>query len=98
MMDDGGLLRKYGETGSEECFSELVGRYLPIVYSTALRHVSGNEAMAKDITQTVFIDLARKASMLASRKLIGGWIYTSTCYAARKAWRTEMRRKRRESL
>src|SRR5262249_13932780 len=67
-----------------------------LVYSTALRIVNGDEQLAKDISQNVFIDLARKAGGLGSRAVLTGWIYTSTCFAASKAVRSERRLHARE--
>ena len=37
MSEDAELLRQYAQSGSETAFTELVGRYLPLVYATALR-------------------------------------------------------------
>ena len=68
MTDDAELLRQYAQSGSETAFADLVGRYLPLVYAAALRRVGGDEALAKDVAQTVFIDLARKASSLLGRE------------------------------
>src|SRR6266498_1424264 len=96
MTEDAELLRRYTETGSQEAFTELVRRYLPLVYSAALRLVRGDEWLAKDISQTVFIDLARKANSLAGRELFAGWLYTSTRLAASNILRTDHRRRIRE--
>src|SRR5437016_14083178 len=98
MTEDGNLLRQYAQTGSEQAFSELVRRHLPLVYSAAARQVHGNSAMAKDVAQSVFIDLARKARSLANRELLAGWLYTSTRLAASKAIRSEQRRQIRERI
>jgi len=70
MTDDAELLRQYAQSGSDTAFADLVGRYLPLVYAAALRKVGGNEALAKDVAQTVFIDLAGKASSLRGRELL----------------------------
>ena len=96
MADDGALLRDYAQSGSEDAFAELVRRHLDVVYSTALRAVNGDEPLAKDVCQSVFIDLARKASNLSSRSVLTGWLYTSACFAAAKAVRSERRRQARE--
>jgi RNA polymerase sigma factor (sigma-70 family) len=96
MADDGALIREYSQSGSEEAFAELVSRHLDLVYSTALRSLRGDEHLARDICQTVFIDLARKASRLANRSELAGWLYTSTCFAAAKAVRSQRRRLVRE--
>src|ERR1051326_4062274 len=98
MTEDRELLRQYAETNSEEAFSELVRRHLGLVYSTALRQVRGNEALAKDVAQTVFIDLARKAASLSPRAVLAGWLYTGTRLAVSKAKRGEDRRQQRERI
>ncbi|MDB6039208.1 MAG: polymerase, sigma-24 subunit, subfamily, partial [Verrucomicrobiales bacterium] len=74
---DAHLLREYVECGAEAAFSELVHRHTNLVYSSALRQVEIPQAAA-EITQNVFISLARGASAL-SRHLavdasLGGWL------------------------
>ena len=96
MTEDAELLRQYTVTGSEDAFTELVRRYLPLVYSAALRQVCGDQSLAKDVAQTVFVDLARKAKSLAGRELLTGWLYTSTRLAASNAIRVNQRRIIRE--
>lgn len=98
MTEDGDLLRQYAETGSEEAFSELVHRHLPLVYSAALRQARGNAPLAEDVSQTVFIDLARKAASLSRRQVLAGWLFTSTRMAACKALHREYRRQLREQI
>jgi len=75
---DSQLLREYAENGSEAAFSEIVARYTDLVYSSAVRQV-GSPDLARDVAQSVFTDLARKAGSLA-RKLkendtLMGWLY-----------------------
>src|SRR5690349_7235897 len=95
-MTDTELLRQYVDTGSEPAFEELVARHLPLVYSAALRQVGGDHELAKDVAQTVFIDLARKARSLRHHEVLTGWLYTSTRFAASTARRWEYRRQARE--
>jgi RNA polymerase sigma factor (sigma-70 family) len=96
MTEDAELIRQYAATGSEEAFTELVRRHLPLVYSAALRQVRGDESLAKDVSQTVFIDLAKKAGSLTGRDLLAGWLYTSTRLAASNLLRANHRRTIRE--
>jgi len=96
MVPDSELIQRYGESRCESAFTELVQRYVDFVYSAARRQVGGDAHLAKDVTQRVFIDLARKAPSLSSRTVLTGWLYTSTRYAAAKAVRTEHRRHIRE--
>lgn len=98
MTDDAELLSQYAQKGSDTAFAALVDRYLPLVYAAALRLVRGDEALAKDVAQTVFIDLARKARSLLGRELLAGWLYTSTRLAASKAVRGARRRQLREQI
>src|SRR5690349_19452807 len=96
MTDDAELLRQYSKAGSEPAFGELVSRHLPLVYSAALRQVAGDHELAKDVAQTVFIDLARKAGSLVHHEVLTAWLYTSTRFAANTARRSEYRRQARE--
>src|SRR5215510_14640338 len=95
-MNDHELLQRYSESRCEGSFTELVKRYVDLVYSAALRQVGGDAHLAHDVTQSVFIDLARKAGSLSGRTVLAGWLYTSAHYAAAKVVRTEQRRRARE--
>ena len=95
-MSDSELLQSYSKDGSEAAFTELVVRYVDLVHSAALRQVGGDAHLAEDVTQSVFLDLARKASSLSRRPALVGWLYTSTRFAAANAVRSERRRQNRE--
>ena len=95
-MEDSELLRQYAEDGSESAFSELVQRHIGFVYAAALRQTGGAIHRAEEITQTVFIALARKSRALSSRRQLAGWLYITTRYACAKLKRSEMRRQERE--
>lgn len=96
MSDDAELLLRYARENSEPAFAELVRRHLGLVYHAALRQVGGDAHLAQDVAQTVFTDLARKATALAARPALVGWLYTSTRFAASQVVRSERRRRIRE--
>jgi RNA polymerase sigma factor (sigma-70 family) len=96
MKDDAELLRCYTDEASEEAFTKLVQRYVDLVYSAAWRQVGGDAHRAKDVTQVVFIALARKAAALRHRPALAGWLYISTRLAAMEVMRAERRRQTRE--
>lgn len=96
MLDDAELLRRYAEEKSEDAFAELVRRHLNLVYFAALRQVGGDPHHAHDVAQSVFTDLARKASTLSRRPILVSWLHTSTRFAAAKLRRAESRRRRHE--
>src|SRR5688500_992706 len=95
-MDDIALLRRYVKERSSDAFTTLVHRHVNLVYFAALRQVNGDQGLAEDVTQSVFVDLVRRASSLLERPSLAGWLYTSTRFAAAKARRSEGRRRARE--
>ena len=90
------LLQDYVRNGSESAFAELVGDYIGLVYSTALRIVDGDSQLAEDVTQMVFADLARHARSLTSEVMLGGWLHQHACNVARPLMRSKRRRRARE--
>src|SRR5687768_117855 len=95
-MTDSDLLQRYSRDGSEEAFTELVNRYVNLVFSAAFRQCGGDKQLAEDVTQTVFCDLARKAGKLLEYQALSGWLYTSTRYAASRQVRSLQRRTTQE--
>jgi RNA polymerase sigma factor (sigma-70 family) len=93
--DDMALVREYAASQSERAFTELVGRHLDLVYSAALRQV-GDAHLAKDVAQSVFIILARKAATLGERTILPAWLYRTTRHAAADALKARRRRQQRE--
>jgi RNA polymerase sigma factor (sigma-70 family) len=94
-LDDRQLLEAYAARSSEEAFSTLVSRYLNLVYSAALRQV-GNRQEAEEITQAVFLVLARKAKSLGQGTVLSGWLYQTARLTAANSLRREIRRQNRE--
>jgi RNA polymerase sigma factor (sigma-70 family) len=93
--DDRALLRQYAENNSDEAFAALVTHHVSLVYSVALRQV-GNPHHAEEITQAVFIILARKAAALRHDKALSSWLFQATRLTAHNFVRSESRRHRRE--
>lgn len=96
MTKDGQLLIQFLREGSERAFGELVTRHIDVVYSAALRVVGSDHQLAEDVTQLVFIHLARKAWRLPHDILLAGWLHRHASYTASKAVRAEQRRRVRE--
>ncbi|HLH56458.1 MAG TPA: sigma-70 family RNA polymerase sigma factor [Verrucomicrobiae bacterium] len=96
MNDSQCLLSRYAETGSEAAFRELLARYVNLVYSTAVRLMCGDRHLAEDVTQIVFVALAKKANTLPRNVFLGGWLHHQTVFVAATMMRGERRRQARE--
>jgi RNA polymerase sigma factor (sigma-70 family) len=94
-LNDHELLAEFARTESETAFATLVARYVNLVYSTALRF-TGNPHHAEEITQAVFIILARKAGKLSSGVVLSGWLYQAARLTAANLVKGEIRRHHRE--
>ena len=94
-LTDHELLADFARGQSEEAFATLVTQYVNLVYSTALRF-TGNAHHAEEITQAVFIILARKAGTFSPRAVLAGWLYQATRLTAANFMKAEIRRRRRE--
>ena len=93
--NDKDLVREFARHNSEPAFAELVQRHLNLVYSVALRF-TGSTGDAQDVTQAVFIILARKAAGLPARTVLTGWLYETTRFTAIRQLRTQARRRTHE--
>jgi RNA polymerase sigma factor (sigma-70 family) len=93
--DDLLLLREYARNHSEPAFAALVTRHVNLVYSVAMRQLR-DPHLAQEITQAVFIILARKAGSLGDKVILSGWLCRVARYAGARALRTQFRRQRRE--
>jgi RNA polymerase sigma factor (sigma-70 family) len=93
--DDMQLMREYAAHQSERAFEAIVSRHTNLVYSAALRQVRDSQ-LAEEVTQAVFIILARKAGSLGAKTILPGWLYRTTCYVSSSALKRERRRQHRE--
>jgi RNA polymerase sigma factor (sigma-70 family) len=89
------LLQQYAHGNSNEAFAALLARQVNMVYSVALRK-TGNPQAAEEVTQAVFIVLAKKARELREKTVLSGWLYQTARLTAANFLRTETRRARRE--
>lgn len=94
-MDEWDLLQRFARHGSQEAFTELVCRHLNFVYSSARRQVRSPQ-LAQEVTQAVFLELARRAAQLKPGAPLTAWLYLVTRRAALNALRSERRRRARE--
>lgn len=92
---DSDLLRQYVENDSESAFAVLVARHVNLVYSAAFRK-TGNSHAAEEITQAVFLILAKKARTLRRETVLAGWLYEAARLTSANFLRTEIRRTHRE--
>src|SRR4051812_38614348 len=95
MTDDMALMREYAARQSDSAFEQIVSRHVNLVYSVALRQL-GDAHLAQEVTQAVFIILARKAKSLGPNIILTGWLYRTTRYAAADALKIQRRRQHRE--
>jgi RNA polymerase sigma factor (sigma-70 family) len=95
MNDDLNLLREFARNNSEKAFAALVSRHVNLVYSVALRQVR-DPHLAEEITQAVFIILARKAGSLDDKTILPGWLCRTARYASANALKIHRRRQQRE--
>jgi RNA polymerase sigma factor (sigma-70 family) len=95
MMNDMELIQKYARENSGEAFAMLVSRHVSLVYSVAFRQVHDIH-LAEEISQTVFIILARKAGSLGPKTVVAGWLCKTARFTSSKALTIQNRRHRRE--
>ncbi|HXB60145.1 MAG TPA: sigma factor, partial [Candidatus Acidoferrales bacterium] len=88
---DAELLKQFARNQSEAAFAELVERHIGLVFSIAFRK-TGNPQQAEDITQAVFIILARKAGSLGPKTVLPGWLHHTARLTAANLQRAELRR------
>jgi RNA polymerase sigma factor (sigma-70 family) len=95
-MNDTQLLLDYIENKSQPAFAELVRRHINLVYGAARRQ-TGDPHLAEDVTQAVFIVLARRAATVRGGAVLPAWLLATTRHAAANARNAEFRRRRHET-
>jgi RNA polymerase sigma-70 factor (ECF subfamily) len=89
-ITDDGLLRRM-QSGDEDAFTLLYRRKHPALYRFAL-HMSGNAAVAEDVTQEVFMTLIRDANRFdPARGSLSGFLFGIARNHVRKRWEQERR-------
>jgi RNA polymerase sigma factor (sigma-70 family) len=94
-MKDMELVREYAVSQSEQAFEALVDRYVNLVYSAAIRQVR-DPHVAEEVTQAVFVILARKAATLGPGTILPSWLHRTAGFVAADACKTQRRRALRE--
>ena len=89
-LTDDGLVRRV-LAGDEEAFGLLYKRRHPSIYRFAL-HMSGNAAVAEDVTQEVFMTLIRDAGRFdPARGSVAGFLFGVARNHLRKRWEQDRR-------
>jgi len=96
-VSDLALLAEFSQSRSEDAFSTLVERHLPMVYGVALR-VTNCPSLAEEVAQSVFAKLAHQAKRIDKHVVIGGWLYNTARNTALTSARSERRRRQRETF
>lgn len=81
---------------SEAACVRLVRAHGSMVKATCQR-ILGDEALAEDAAQEVFLLLVRKLPSLPPQTILGGWLYVTACRVARTHQRAQIRRQHREN-
>jgi DNA-directed RNA polymerase specialized sigma24 family protein len=91
-------LHTFAATRCERAFRKLTEGHAGLVYSTALRVVQGDAALAEDIVQIVFSALAAKPHSVRDGKALAAWLHRAAVRRAIDAMRVDSRRRKREQL
>jgi RNA polymerase sigma factor (sigma-70 family) len=98
-QDDIELLRAYQRDADESAFARLVERHSGWIFAAARRRL-GDDHLADDATQAVFVVLAGKASLLveSNRRSLSAWLFHVMHFACARLRRSRLRQAEREGL
>jgi RNA polymerase sigma factor (sigma-70 family) len=98
-QDDVELLRAYQGDGDESAFTRLVERHCGWIFAAARRRL-GDDHLADDATQAVFVVLSTKASQLVGSKhrSLSAWLFHVMHYACARVRRSQQRQAAHEGL
>jgi RNA polymerase sigma factor (sigma-70 family) len=88
-------LQQYVRTGSSEAFGQIVRMHADAVYSQSLRQLR-DPALAEEVTQRVFILLAKKAGRISQNTVLAGWLFNTTRHCGADLRRAQIRRRKHE--
>ena len=91
VSDDMVLVREYASERSERAFETLVARHIRLVHSVAMRQTRDAD-LAEEVTQAVFIILAKKAPGLGDSTILPGWLCRTARNVSANALTTRRRR------
>ncbi|MES2921741.1 MAG: sigma-70 family RNA polymerase sigma factor, partial [Verrucomicrobiota bacterium] len=94
---DAELLAEWLGHHREPAFHALVARYAGLVHMAAKR-TCGDETIAAEASQLVFILLARKAKSLASRSSLAGWLHLTAVMQTKNIVRQNRRENHKRQL
>src|SRR5262245_28174292 len=94
-MTDGQLLEGFLLRRDESAFAGLVRRHGPMVLGVC-RRVLRHDQDAEDAFQATFLVLAKKASAIGQRELVGNWLYGAAYRAALEVKAARLRVKDRQ--
>ena len=89
------LLERYAREKDQDAFAEVVHHHGDWVYSSVRRQL-GDEHLAEDVTQAVFLLLSQKAEAAARCGNVGGWLFNTLRYCAKHTRLQGLRRERCE--
>ena len=94
-LSDGQLVERYVAQREEAVFEAIVHRQGPMVWGVC-RRVLRDHHDAEDAFQASFLVLARKASSIVPREMVGNWLYGVAYQTAVKARASTFKRRGRE--